>query len=91
MDWLKLDKLIFPDGKITDHQIIVSGNTAAIRWTMEGTHKGPLPTPAGDIPASGKKVRIEGTEFFTFNSQGKLIRLDALTNDMGLMGQIKAK
>lgn len=89
--WLKQDKVMFADGKITDHEVLVSGNKAAIRFTMEATHTGPIPTPTGTLEPTGRKVRIEGTEFFTFNSSGKLTHLETLTNDLGLVGQLTAK
>lgn len=91
VDWLKGDKVVFPDGKITDQEVVVSGNKAAIRFTLEGTQKGPIPTPNGPIPASGRKVIIQATEFFTFNSSGKLVHLETLTNDLGLISQITSK
>jgi predicted ester cyclase len=82
------DKVVFPDGKITDHEVLVSGNKAAIRFTLRGTHKGPLPTPEGAIPATGRSVTIQGTEFFTFDSSGKLVHLETLTNDLGAIAQL---
>jgi predicted ester cyclase len=89
--WLKEDKVFFPDGIITDHEVIVSGNKAAIRFTLTGTHKGPITTPTGTIPPTGRKVTVEGTEFFTFNSSGKLIKLETLMNDLGLLKQVSAE
>jgi ketosteroid isomerase-like protein len=86
--WLQRDKQMFADGRITDHEVLVSGNKAAIRFTLEGTHTGPIVTPGGTLPATNRKVRIEGTEFFEFNDQGKLIHLETLTNDLGAVGQL---
>ena len=89
--WLKRDKVMFSDGKITDHDVFVSGNMAAIRFTLEGTHTGPISTPNGSLAPTGRKVRIEGTEFFTFDTTGKLIGLETLTNDLSVVGQLTAK
>lgn len=91
VNWLKHDKVVFPDGKITDHEVIVSGNKAAIRFTLNATHGGPLPTPQGPLPATGRKVVIQATEFFTFNDAGKLVHLETLTNDLGAFAQLTAK
>jgi predicted ester cyclase len=91
VNWLKGDKAVFPDGKITDHETIVSGNKAAIRFTLEGTQTGPIPTPNGTIPPSGRRVVIQGTEFFTFNSSGKLIHLETFVNALGLITQVTEK
>ena len=89
--WLKHDKVVFPDGKITDHEVIVSGLRAAIRFTMNGTHGGPLPTPNGELPATGRKVVIQATEFFTFNENGKLVHLETLSNDLSAITQLTAE
>jgi predicted ester cyclase len=91
VDWLNREKVMFSDGKITDHDVVVSGNMAAIRFTFEGTHTGPISTPNGALPATGRKVRIEGAEFFTFNSSGKLIHLETLTDDLSVVAQLTAK
>ena len=80
--WLERDKVTFEGGTIMNHDVVVSGNMAAIRFTLEGTHTGPVETPNGILPAAGRKVRIEGTEFFTFDDSGKLVRLETLTNDL---------
>lgn len=91
VEWLKTLKLTFPDSQIIDNTIIVSGNKAAIRFTFRGTQKGPLQTLNGPIPASGRKVIMHATEFFTFNDSGKLIHLEALTNDLGVITQVTGK
>jgi len=91
VEWLKRDKVMFPDGKLTDHEIIAQGNRAAVRFTLNGTHGGPIPTPTGELSATNRPVVIEATEFFTFNDAGKLVRLETFTNDLGLMGQVTAK
>jgi len=89
--WIKGEKGVFPDGKITDNDVVVSGNMAAIRFTFEGTQTGPMETPNGTLPATGRKVVVQGTEFFTFNSSGKLIHLETLSDDLGLLSQLTAK
>ena len=47
-----------PDSKAAFVNAFPSGNTAVfeLRWT--GTHRGPLQTPAGSIPATGKTIDI---------------------------------
>ncbi|HBN8252426.1 ester cyclase [Pseudomonas aeruginosa] len=91
VNWLKQDKAIFPDSIITDHEVVVSGNKAAVRFTQEGTHLGPYPTTRGNLPPTGRRVVIQATEFFTFNDEGKLIHLETLTNDLGAITQLTKK
>jgi predicted ester cyclase len=46
----------FPDLHFTiDDQIVADGEVAT-RWTAEGTNTGPL----GDVPPTGRRVRVEG-------------------------------
>lgn len=48
----------FPDARGTIRNIFSSGDQAVAEITWEGTHKGNLDTPAGRIPASGKKISV---------------------------------
>ena len=59
-------KQAFPDAVGTVTSAIASGNTAALEVTWNGTHTGPLATPEGTIPASGKRQQTPGAFFFTF-------------------------
>ncbi len=46
----------FPDLHFTIEDQVVAGDKVTTRWVAEGTNTGPL----GDIPATGKRVRING-------------------------------
>jgi steroid delta-isomerase-like uncharacterized protein len=48
----------FPDSKATFHGALPSGNSVVLELTWKGTHKGPLQTPKGSIPATGKSIEI---------------------------------
>ena len=47
-----------PDSKATFHQALTSGNTVVLEHTWTGTHSGPLQTPTGTIPATGKSINL---------------------------------
>ena len=47
-------KQAMPDVKGTVTNSVASGNTVTLEVTWRGTHTGPLESPAGTIPASGK-------------------------------------
>ena len=47
-------KAAMPDVKAHVKHVLAEDNAAVIELTWEGTHTGPLPTPNGVIPASGK-------------------------------------
>lgn len=89
--WLKTFKSTFPDSKIIDENIVVSGNKAAIRYIFTGIHSGTLPSANGPIQPTGRKVIMYAAEFFTFNDSGKLIYLETLTNDLDMITQLTSK
>jgi len=60
--------MAFPDMKLTLNQVIVEGDDAVARWTVTGTHAGPL---AG-IAATEKKVEFSGMTWLRFRN-GKVV------------------
>jgi steroid delta-isomerase-like uncharacterized protein len=49
----------FPDSKGTfDRVHVAGGDTVVMELTWSGTHQGPLATPKGEIPATGKRIDI---------------------------------
>ena len=61
----------FPDQRVRVTSLIVDNTGAAVEATFEGTHTGPLQTPGGDIPPTGKSVRTVYAAFFTIED-GKI-------------------
>ena len=55
----------FPDLRGGDDFEAESGDTAINEWTASGTHDGPLETPEGTIPATGKTVTLRGCDAIT--------------------------
>ena len=48
----------FPDSRATFHGAVASGETVVLELTWHGTHNGPLETPNGPIPATGKRIEV---------------------------------
>ncbi len=46
----------FPDLNVTVDETIVAGNKLVQRWTLSGTNTGPM----GDMPPTGKNVKVSG-------------------------------
>jgi len=44
-----------PDVKGAVTNALATGNTAVLEVTWQGTHTGPLPSPRGTLPATGKQ------------------------------------
>lgn len=59
---------------------------------IEGTHTGPLPTPGGDIPATGQTVSFDVAEILELDEDGRVVEhreyMDpgALMTQLGLVG-----
>ena len=82
-------KQAFPDLKVEHWNIIASGNKVAVEFSATGIHTGPLHTPEGVIPPSGKKVTINVAEFLEWEN-GKLRKLTNYQDSFSLMKQIGA-
>lgn len=61
----------FSDSRATIHSALASGNTVVIELTWQGTHNGPLETPAGPLAATGKRIEIRACQV-TELANGKL-------------------
>ena len=55
---------IFPDVHRELRQITVHGNVVSIELSIQGTFKGPLPTPAGNLKPNGAKVDVPTADFW---------------------------
>jgi hypothetical protein len=62
---------IFPDVHRELKQITVSGNVVSIELSIQGTFKGPLPTPAGNLKPNGAKVDVPTADFW-YLQDGKI-------------------
>ncbi|MCI0399120.1 MAG: ester cyclase [Chloroflexi bacterium] len=48
----------FPDSRVVLSKVAVADGNAVVEFRGQGTHTGPLQTPAGPIPPTGKSVDI---------------------------------
>ena len=59
--WITNTRTIFPDFQVTrEGELIFKDDKIVSRWIAEGTNTGPLVTPLGSFPSTGKKVRFYG-------------------------------
>jgi|SRR5438105_11649302 len=61
----------FPDARLVIHNDLVAGDWVIQEGTFEGTHEGTLSSPAGDIPATHK--RLNGRCVQIFKIEGDVI------------------
>jgi predicted ester cyclase len=75
----------YPDLKFTIDELIMEGNTSALRWSFRGTHMGQ--SPSLPIPPTGKKVTLTGLIMIrTVN--GKAVEEWEYLDMLGLMQQL---
>ncbi|MGH8992968.1 MAG: ester cyclase [Acidimicrobiia bacterium] len=74
----------FPDvtGKI--NTALADGGTVALDITWTGTNTGPLITPAGEIPATGKPMQVVSTVWFQVAGD----RVEEVRNHLDLAGML---
>ena len=56
---------IFPDMHRELYRIYPSGDTVVVELSLNGTQNGPLPTPYGIVPPTGRKMSVPNCDVFT--------------------------
>ena len=82
-------KKAFPDAKGTVKNAVASGDTVTLEITWEGTQSGPLESPEGTIPASGKRVAVEAVQVVRVEND-KVTETRHFFDMLGLLRQIGA-
>ena len=59
-----------------------------IELTWHGTHNGPLQTPAGSIPATGKKIDVRAVQIVELTPDGKTRRVRHYFDMATLLAQL---
>ena len=77
----------FPDNRIEAKSTIAQGNTVVVEGVFHGTHGGPLKTPMGDLPATGKKVSGKFIQVFEVD-RGLVKRSELIYDQAELMMQL---
>jgi steroid delta-isomerase-like uncharacterized protein len=74
----------FPDREITHLETIALGDEVIIRWSMTGTHQGPLL----GIPPSNKLIMVTGSDSFRI-ADGKIVELSQEMDQLDLVRQLR--
>jgi steroid delta-isomerase-like uncharacterized protein len=77
----------FPDLHITFDEMIVKGDRIIVLWTFSGTNTGPLHTPSGDIPGTGRKVQFSGIAIDRVD-EGKIVEDWVYWNVLDILQQL---
>jgi len=86
--WIANTRTIFPDFNVTQEgEMIAKGDKIISRWIVEGTNSGPLNTPFGSFPSTGKKARFYGV-FIIHIVDGKIAEEWLYFNQASLLQQL---
>jgi steroid delta-isomerase-like uncharacterized protein len=84
---MKAWKSAFPDVKGTIENITSDGVSTTTRVTWYGKHTGPLQTPNGDIPPTGKEIEIRSC-YLAEVKNGKITKFENYFDMMTMMTQL---
>lgn len=69
--------MVFEKLEVTKNNVFISGNGAAVKWTLNATGK------------NGKQATAEGISVFEINEDGKIQQLSSYWDDDAMMAQIR--
>jgi steroid delta-isomerase-like uncharacterized protein len=77
----------FPDGKIQITNLVAQGDCCVAEFIGRGTHTGPLRTPMGEVPATGKRVELPLVEIYRLR-EGRITEGKVYFDTAALMAQL---
>jgi steroid delta-isomerase-like uncharacterized protein len=77
----------FPDGRHEITAMLESDGVVAMEGTYTGTNTGPMRTPAGELPPTGRSVTIRWAGFARLHD-GLVVRLHGYYDQLAFLGQL---
>ena len=77
----------FPDAHVDVHDLHILDNVAVEEGTFSGTHDGVLHAPTGDIPATGRSVRVGYIQVLRFRD-GKHVSFNLMFDRLSMLEQL---
>lgn len=65
-EYYRASRRAFPDQRNEIISLRIAGDAVITEFWLMGTHEGPLKTPGGEMPPTGKPFRIRMAAFFEF-------------------------
>ena len=76
-----------PDSRMEVTAIIESGNRVVVEGAYSGTHTGPLGTPQGEVPPTGRKLLLPLCDVIEV-AAGRITRIHAYYDQMTIAAQL---
>ena len=77
----------FPDAHVEVHGLHLVGDVAVEEGTFTGTHDGVLHGPAGEVPPTGRPVKISYTQVLRFR-HGKHVSFNLMFDRLSMLEQL---
>jgi predicted ester cyclase len=77
----------FPDSRMEVTTIVESGNTVVIEGVYSGTHTGPLASPQGEVPPTGRKLALPLCDVFEV-AAGRIVSIRVYYDQMAFAVQL---
>ena len=77
----------FPDAHVDVHKLHILGDVAVEEGTFSGTHNGILNAPMGDVPPTGRSVKISYIHVLGFR-EGKHISFHLIFDRLSMLEQL---
>jgi|tagenome__1003787_1003787.scaffolds.fasta_scaffold20247266_2 steroid delta-isomerase-like uncharacterized protein len=77
----------FPDGRIHRDRYLESGDTAVVEGRYTGTNTGPLGSPAGELPATGRAMVLPFADVFRI-VEGRIAEHRVYYDSAAMLGQL---
>ena len=77
----------FPDGRIHGDRYVESADRIVVEGRFTGTHTGPLQTPAGELPPTGRAMVLPFADVFRV-ADGRITEHRVYYDTLGLLAQL---
>ncbi len=77
----------FPDAHVEVHRLHIVGDVAVEEGTFTGTHNGILKSPMGDVPPTGRPVKIAYIQVLRFRD-GKHVSFNLMFDRLSMLEQL---
>jgi steroid delta-isomerase-like uncharacterized protein len=85
--WIENSRAMMPDLVMAFPEIVAKPDKIVAVWTMTGTQTGPMVTPGGTVPGTGRKVSVTGMSI-DYLRDGKMVKEVVIFNALEMLMQL---
>jgi predicted ester cyclase len=85
--WIESTRAMMPDLVMAFPEVVAVPGKVVTVWTLTATQTGPVATPGGMMPATGKKISVSGMSI-DYLKEGKFVKEMVVNNVLDMMMQL---